>query len=1205
MAEPEKVVEKGEVALREEETLAFWIKEKIFEKSLTKDAPKGDFVFYDGPPFATGLPHTGSLLASVIKDVVPRYKTMRGFRVPRKWGWDCHGLPVESLIEKQLNLKTKKDIEKIGVDTFNEAARASVLKFVDDWEKYVSRVGRWVDFKNSYKTMDNSYIESVWWTLKRLNGKKLLYEGKKVLMYCVHCETPLAKAEIAMDNTYKMITEEAVTVKFKMKNQEKRGIPANAYILAWTTTPWTLPGNVALAVNPTIPYVLVQKGDEYLMVAKERVSAVFGGGGGVEKLPSENGLASSRPSSVGVGENRGPFQKEVFPDVVSDVVSEFLGKELIGAEYEPLYTVPAIANTKGKKYVVVGADFVSTEDGTGVVHIAPMYGEDDFAVGKKEGLPMVQLLLPNGNYTDLVPEFLRGLYLKAGSKFIKEDLEKRGILFGRAPHSHSYPHCYRCGTPLIYNAVVSWFINIQKVKSRMLAENEKITWVPEHLKHGRFKHNVETAPDWTISRNRFWASPLPIWKEKGGDGLMVVGSLDELLVKTKHSGNTYFVMRHGEAQANLKDIFETKGDVTNHLTETGKEQARTSAEWLKKHGPIDLIVHSPLVRTRETAYIAQKVLGLTDSAMMVDERLREMGVGILEGKTFDEWDKYFDAPLEQFTKRAIEGAETFTDIRRRVGAFLFEIDKRYSGKNILIVTHECPGWLLNAVASRQSIGECMEDRVQHGGFLTRGQVKPLSFASFPHNANFELDLHRPYIDAVTLFDKAGRAYERIPEVIDCWVESGAMPFASAGYPKNKKTINPIRWFGLAPKGYPGDFIAEYIAQTRTWFYYMHALGILLFNKRAFNTVVSTGTLLASDGAKISKSKGNYTDPMLLMDRFGADAFRFHLMGSVVMQAEDLQFKDEDVREVHNRVVGMIWNSYKFYELYKASYSGKVRSSDSPHVLDRWIRARLADVALQTTQGMDAFNTPSVCRVLREFVDDYSTWYLRRSRARVKTDTEDKQFALATQHDVLIALAKLTAPLMPFLAENVYRGVGGDMESVHLDVWPDSWEFLADAVLLEKMKHTRATVSQALDLRERANIKVRQPLAALYLPRTIDLASELELLALIKDEVNIKNIEFTDDADMRLDTSITPELKEEGTVRDIVRQIQDFRKKEKLTIDARPSITITTNKEGEAFFKKQKEVLIKETGLAKLSVNVSSEEATAQSLQFPVVIALEK
>ena len=497
--------EKSEVAKKEEKILEFWKNERIFEKSLEKKSPKGEFVFYDGPPFATGLPHSGSLLSSVSKDLIPRYKTMRGYRVRRRWGWDTHGLPIESLVEKKLGLKNKKEIIALGIETFNETAREMVLQYVHDWKRYVERMGRWVDFDNSYKTMDNTFIESVWWALKEIHKKGRLYEGRKVLMYCPHCETPLAKAEIAMDNTYKDITEETVTVKFKVKHPEKHNLPANTYLLAWTTTPWTLPGNVALAVGKDIEYGVYEVNSEYLIVAKN-LSALLQ-------------AASQRSSDLAVQPSAGgarPFA----PRLASSVN----GSELVGIEYEPLYEIEKVKKYDGKKWVVLPADFVTTEDGTGIVHTAVIYGEDDFNLGQKEKLPMVQLLNANATYNDDAPEFLRGEYIKQAEPKIKEDLESRGLLFAKAPHTHSYPHCYRCGTPLIYNAVSSWFIDIQSIKERMLAENEKIDWIPAHLKNGRFQHNLETAPDWTISRNRFWASPLPIWKDKNGN-VTVIGSL--------------------------------------------------------------------------------------------------------------------------------------------------------------------------------------------------------------------------------------------------------------------------------------------------------------------------------------------------------------------------------------------------------------------------------------------------------------------------------------------------------------------------------------------------------------------------------------------------------------------------------------------------------------------------------------------------------
>lgn len=1114
--------EKSDVAKREEDVLAFWKENKIFEKSLAKPSPKGEFVFYDGPPFATGLPHHGSLLSSIVKDVIPRYKTMRGYRVRRRWGWDCHGLPIESLIEKQLNLKTKKDILDIGIEKFNEAARSSVLQFEKEWEKYIDRVGRWVDFANSYKTMDNSYIESVWWALKNLHEKGRLYEGKKVLMYCPHCETPLAKAEIAMDNTYKDITEEAVTVRFRVRHPQQYGLPDKTSLLAWTTTPWTLPGNTALAVNPKMSYILVPEEDGMVIVAKDRFDILRGG-----------------PK----------------PKVMVDMGKEYTGSELVGIEYEPLFEVAAFKAHTGKKHVVVAADFVSAEEGTGIVHTAVMYGEDDFALGQKEGLPLVQMLEANGTYNSEAPASLRGKYIKAAEREIKADLEQRGLLFDKKNNTHSYPHCYRCATPLIYNAVSSWFIKIQDSKAKLLSENELINWVPEHLKHGRFKHIVESAPDWTISRNRFWASPLPVWKDKEGR-VMVIGSIAELKKRTKKSGNQYFVMRHGESENNVQNILSSDVDANYGLTEAGKAAVRKAVNEL---GAIDLIVASPFKRTKETARIAAEALGYASDKVVFEPRLGESGFGVYSGKNIDEYHAAFPDRIERFTQ-APEGGETYADIRKRMGDVVSELERAYAGKKILVISHGTPLWLLVALSRGLSSHEAIALRATE--YPDKAQLIPLEFVPLPWNKNYEVDLHRPYTDSITLLDDENREYQRIPEVVDCWVESGSMPFAEYHYPfENKEEFE---------KRSPGDFIAEYIAQTRTWFYYMHVLGVLVFDRRAFKNVVTTGTILAADGSKMSKSKGNYTDPLLVMDKYGADPLRFHLMGSVVMQAEDLNFRDEDIRDAQNKMVNTLSNCAKFYELYKGEYDGKTQSSHSRHVLDTWILARLNMVVKEVTEAMDALNTPSACRIIRSFIEDYSTWYVRRSRDRAKENGQDKQNTLATQRDVLLALSKMIAPLTPFLAESVYKAAGGPLESVHLEVWPESKTrgFFArligkdaDKELLKTMETVRGTVSRALEARDKAGIKVRQPLAQLTI-KSPKWRGSPALGDIIADEINVKRVLFETGVEdgVVLDTILTPELKEEGLVRDIFRLVQDARKAGKLKPGEAGSVVITVKPE---------------------------------------------
>jgi isoleucyl-tRNA synthetase len=1143
----DKQQKKSETALREEEVLASWKDGRIFERSLEKDAPQGEFVFYDGPPFATGLPHWGSLLSSVSKDVIGRYKTMRGYTVPRRWGWDCHGLPIENMIEKKLDLKTKKDIEALGIDTFNEEARASVLKFADDWKHYVERVGRWVDFDNSYKTMDNTYIESVWWGLRKIHSDNRLYEGKKVLMYCPRCETPLSKAEIAMDNSYQDVTEKAVFVEFK--THDTKDVPT--YILAWTTTPWTLPANVALAVGADIDYVTIEKKDKgtgrpvRFILAKERLESVFA-------------------------------------DDAYKVVAEVKGSKLVGLTYEPLYRVEKAADAKKEKtWSVLAADFVTTEDGTGVVHIAPMYGEDDYNLGVENDLPVVPLLDATGTYNDDAPELVRGMYFKKGGRYVMEDLEKRELLFATHDHTHSYPHCYRCGTPLIYNALTSWFINIQSVKKKLLQANEEVTWHPEHLKHGRFQNIIETAPDWTISRNRFWASPLPIWKhEKTGD-ITVLGSVEELRKHTKRSGNSYHMIRHGEAESNTEHVISSLPENKHHLTEKGKEQLKDAAKELKKAG-ITKIITSPFVRTRESAELLAGELGIAPEDITEEPCFMEWQLGDFNGKPVDALKQVCPTYTDRFTKGCGTG-ENLVEMKRRIGEALYELEQTYQDETVLIVGHEYTLWLAECVARGADVPGCIDIRGTDVDYVENAEVRALDFVPLPHNKEYELDLHRPYIDEVELVAKDGAALTRIPEVVDCWVESGSMPFASEHYPHENEEVVKRR--------YPGDFIAEYIAQTRTWFYYMHALGVLLFGAPSFKNCLTTGTILAADGSKMSKSKGNYTDPLDDMDKYGADAARLYLLGSVVMAAEDLAFKEEELRESHNRFVNMLWNSYKFYAMH-ANNEGDIARPKATHALDVWVLARLDGVVAEMTAYMDSYDTVRAARSARDFVADLSQWYIRRSRDRFRSDdVADKQTALNTTRYVLATFAKLIAPMTPYIAESVYRGVGGSEESVHLDAWPEK-EGKTDEDVIRDMAEVRRVASLALEARQTAGIKVRQPLASVSVKSDILHGSDA-LLALIEDEVNVKAVTFdtTQDEEVVLDTELTDELVREGQVRDVVRAVQDARKKAGLEPDDEVTLTLHTDTAGNALMEAAQPELARVAGVTSMETSTSEQEHT--------------
>lgn len=1085
MVESSNTAEKSEVAAREEATLAFWKDRQIFEKSLEQTSKGKEFVFYDGPPFATGLPHSGSLLSSVSKDVIPRYKTMRGFFVRRRWGWDTHGLPIENLVEKKLGLKNKKEILSIGIEKFNETARAMVLEYVHDWKRYVERVGRWVDFDNSYKTMDPTFMESVWWALKEIHKKGNLYEGRKVLMYCTHCETPLAKAEIAMDNTYKDITEETATVKFMVKDPAAHGLPERSYFLAWTTTPWTLPGNVGLAVNAEMKYGVYEKDGEHLIAATD--------------LAQKLGL--------------------VHHVEIRD------GGSLTGISYEPLYEIPKVAAHAGKKWEVMPAEFVTAEEGTGIVHTAVIYGEDDYQLGLREGLPMVPLLHPNGTYNEDAPEFLRGQYLKKAEKDIKEDLEERGLLFAKSMHTHSYPHCYRCGTPLIYNAVSSWFINIQAVKQRMLAENETVTWMPEHLKYGRFQHILENAPDWTISRNRFWATPLPIWKDAEGN-VTVIGSLDELKSHTQKSGNRYFVMRHGQAEHNVAHIASTDPEASR-LTDEGKRQAKETAQKMRDSVPTKIYV-SPFLRTRETAAVVAEELGISADRIVIDERLHEFSFGDFNGKTIESFLAWRDA---HGYADALPNGESYKEAKRRFGEFLYEIESKDRDETILIVTHGIGlESLLSVVAG--SDDEQSEHLIKHSDFKP-GELYALPFVPIPHDRAYALDYHLPYIDEVQVADAAGKPLTRVPEVVDCWVESGSMPFAEYHYPFENKEV--------FEKRSPGDFISEYIGQTRAWYYYLHAIGVSIFGRAAFRNVVTTGNVNAADGAKLSKSKKNYTDPYLIFDQYGADAFRYYLMSSVVMQAEDLTFRDEDVKEAHNRIIKMLENVYAFYELYKDDRDPAF-AEESPHALDRWVLARLAETIQAAADGFEQFDLVRATRPMRPFVEDLSQWYTRRSRERLKgSDARDKQHALATLRTVFREFSKAIAPVMPFIAEDLYQKARdqGGAESVHLASWPEAAGF--DERLVANMARVRALASEGLQLRQKADMKVRQPLARLSITDTLP----KELRDILAEEVNVKEIREGEKT-VALDVELTPELIAEGDVRGFARALAEARKQSELS-----------------------------------------------------------
>lgn len=1108
--------EKSSLALKEEEIKIFWDENQIFKSSLKHESPKGEFIFYDGPPFATGLPHYGHLLASTIKDVIPRFRTMRGYNVSRKWGWDTHGLPVENLIEKELGLKSKKDIEDYGLKKFNEAARASVMRYEKEWKVIIPRLGRWVDMEDDYKTMDSSFMESVMWIFKTLHDKGLVYEGFKPMHLCPHCGTTLSNFEVAQG--YKDITDISATAKFAVTGQP------NTYILAWTTTPWTLPGNVALAVNPEIDYVKIKVGDVYYILAESRLSVV----------------------------------KESY-----EIVEKIFGQKLVGLAYTPLFDY--YANDKTIKnienaYKVYAADFVTTTDGTGVVHIAPAFGEDDLKLGQKVNLPFIQHVGTDGRFKKEVKDFGDVLVKpKENSQLTDIEVIKflagKGTLYAKEKIVHSYPHCWRCQSPLLNYATSSWFVEVTKIRDDLVKVNQEVKWVPADIRDGRFGKWLEGARDWAISRSRFWGSPLPIWRCKECNKIEVVGGVENIKKQTRGT-NKYFIARHGEAENNTLGILSCVADRPHHLTEKGRAQVLEAASALKQKEKIDYIFYSPFVRTKETMEIFAKELGLNKDQLIEDNRLHEVNAGVLDMKTDAEYQAFFGSREEKFFK-VPEGGESHTDVKNRMTEFLYDLAKKYDGKNILIVTHNTPAWLMVAGAYGDTPEQAIELRHEHKDFIKNSEVMPLDFAPIPHNDNYELDFHRPYVDEVVWKCQCGGEMRRVPEVFDCWFESGSMPFAQWHHPfENLDKFDPAKGIG-----FPAEFIGEGLDQTRGWFYSMLVIAVGLFGKSSYKNVVVNGIALAEDGQKMSKSLKNYPDPMIVINKYGADALRYYLMSSPVVKAEDLRFSEKGVDEVVKKLIMRLNNVHTFYETYKNELKGEV--TPSQNVLDKWILVRLKELTETMTNSLDRYEIDRASRPLMDFVDDLSTWYLRRSRDRFKSDDlQDKLWALSTTKKVLLDFSKLLAPFMPFTADNLYRllRVESDPISVHLTDWPLSGSLDSDEKdILLKMAEVRKLVTFGLEARAKAGLKVRQPLSSLSLKETL-LKDKKELLTLLIDEVNVKEIKFSDGQVelLVLDTTISPELKKEGLFRDLLRSIQEARKNSGLNVGEEVIMQIDTN-----------------------------------------------
>ena len=1045
----------------EAEVLSFWQKERIFEKSLFKDEKRPTFCFFDGPPFATGLPHYGHILQSVIKDLIPRYHTMRGSTVPRVWGWDCHGVPVEHLIEKELELDGPGSIEAFGIAAFNEACEKSVLRFADHWKEFVPRMGRWVDMQSAYRTMDEHYIESVWWVFTKLWQAGLIYEGKKPMHLSPELATALSNFEVGLN--YKDITDYTVTVAFPALDSKEE------YFLAWTTTAWTLPANTALAVHPDIQYVCVEKEGKKYWLAEKRLQA---------------------------------YAAELGEDPV--IVCHAKGAELVGRAYAPPFEMPGLSSTEhAKSFSIHPADFIEDTAGTGIAHEAPAFGEEDFYLAKDRGFGFICHVDMHGRFTkDFAP--LAGMSVKSKDDPTKTDrriaalLEEKGILFRGENYRHSYPHCWRTDAPLINYTMNAWFVAVEKIKKELLSTNEHITWMPAHIKDGRFGKWLEGARDWCISRSRYWGAPVPVWRcELTGETVCItskkqleekIGSsasglhrqdIDALTwvnESASESAVELCFVRHGETDWNVAGFWQ--GSTDRPLNDTGRKQAKDARQALLPES-YDVVYTSPLSRALETAQILRDTTEKpavfseeTSAAFFVDERLSEKHMGDWEGKTDAQIDA-MDATVKAYEAKrhaTPPGGESNAQVEARLHAFVSDIKKRHPGKRVLVVCHS-----ISIKAAR--------------GVLTGS---PSYAEKLPNLFPFS---HTAY-----------PLFRRIPEVLDCWFESGSMPYAQAA--DREKALS-------------ADFIAEAQDQTRGWFYTLHVLGAALTHigalsrekAPAFKHCICSGLVLAEDGQKMSKSKKNFPDPTNILDTYGADTLRLYLVAGPITRGENLRFSEREMDELRRKTLLPLMQAVHFYTTYAAAdgFTPEKNPAAPTHELDRWIRSELAGFLQHSQTALDAYDLSTYARGIPEFIDALTNWYIRRSRRRFwKASVDaDKQAAFQTLYEVLTESLKIMAPVVPFISEHLFKTLTGN-ESVHLTAWPEGVKKWQDVKLTSAQEDIRAVVRMGLAARADAQIKTRQPLAAVTVAGSRRFSNEEA--DIICEELNVKEIRYTEKAD---------------------------------------------------------------------------------------------
>jgi isoleucyl-tRNA synthetase len=1092
--------------------LQYWKEEDIFKRSIKSRSDAETFSFFDGPPFATGLPHYGHLLAGTIKDVIPRYQTMRGKKVERRFGWDCHGLPVENLVEKENNIKSKQEIEDKGTKWFNDLCRGSVQRYTEEWKKTVERTGRWVDMDWDYRTMDPEYMESIWWVFKQLYEKGLIYEGHKAMHICPRCVTPLSNFEVTLGYTER--TDMSTIATFPLVEDPK------TVILAWTTTTWSLPGDLWLGFGADIPYVKVkQEGDDHTYIVSEKLAPV------------------------------------VFKGREHEIVGSITAKELDGKKYIPLFdycvdmVMPSTVNTKkpetfGEKcfHCIIHPE-VAEEEGTGIVHFANANAEDGFKISKDLGVDLFHYFGVDGRFYPEIHDFA-GLSIKASGdnymetdKIIIEKLKESGRWFNSFHYTHSYPLCWRCDTPLLNYVGASWYVSVEKIKEEMIKNNKKTHWVPNHIRDGRFGKWLEGARDWAISRSRYWGTPLPIWRSgSGSEGkIEVIGSRDELMSKCPDRFTKITALRHAESEGNLIPIYQGELPGTD-LTKKGRGQASETGKSLKK-SQVSIIYASPLARTKQTAEIIAKKVG---AKVVVDERLREVGFGEYEGKTVDFSDLTFVKErrahkIEKDKPESIyhfDGMEPWDAVQGRIEDFFSEILSKHKGEHVVVVSHADPVVNMKHFFTG-------EDPVKLSHQPYPEKAHPYTFF-FDHETGEQMDLHKETVDNIAWAGSRGE-FKRIPDVLDCWFESGSMPYAQSHFPFENGDKEP--------KGFPADFIAEGLDQTRGWFYTLMVLSAALFKKPAFINCVVNGIVLAEDGKKMSKSLKNYPEPMIVVDKYGADAMRFALMASPAVRGENLRFSEDIVEETLRRVILPLWNTYSFFVLHANEANWRTeenhqspianhqritnhQSTISNHPLDSWILAEVQDLVNRMTNELDKYDLSATCAELHETLDGLTNWYVRRSRRRFagKEGQEQQQAALATLYDVLLTFCKLLAPFCPFITDAIYLNlIPEDHGSIHMTDWPESRKLTEDeTALIEKTRLMRIVVSLGMKLRSEANVKVRQPLskAEIVLPTTHYslLTTHYKILA---EELNVKEVNIIKDASHLADKIVEVDARKVG------------------------------------------------------------------------------